>query len=737
VIPKEVEVTVTRNTGETANEKVNELLEGLVIAVITVIALISFSLGWREGIIVALAVPITFGLTLFVNYVFGYSINRVTLFALMVSLGLVVDDPIVDVENIYRHLKLGLQKPLDAVLAGVDEVRPPVILATLAVIASFIPVSFVTGMMGSYMRPMALAVPVAMLMSMLVAFCITPWMSYHALKNLYAVKEEEKPADIKDSWLYRVYSTLLRPFLGRRFLAWGLLFVVALLLLAAMALPATKQVPLKMLPFDNKTEVLLVIDLPEGTPLERTDAAVREFESYLATINEVTHCQSYVGTHSPLDFNGLVRHYFLRQAPHLAEIRMNLLPKHDRKAQSHELALRLRKDLVAIAGRHGAALKIVEVPPGPPVIAMLTGEVYGQPYHPYTDLQSQAGHLLEVMATEPGVEDLDSSAEALHDRLDYQLDKQKAALHGITTQAVVQTLRLALEGATPAAIHQEGERQPLLIRLRLPVGKRSGAYELGRVRVKAADGNLVALSEIGRFQRVPEDQPIYHKNLKRVVYVFGEVVGRGPVEALLSVVRKLKADPLSPGFHVNWGGEGEWNVTRDAFRDLGLAFGAALIAIYILLVYQTNKFGLPLLVMVSIPLTFIGIMPGFFALKLLHSQLIGGYGNPVFFTATAMIGTIALAGIVVRNSIILIEFIDLALKDGRPLRDALLESGAVRFRPILLTAMTTMLGAWPIATDPIFSGLAYALIFGLFASTVFTLFIIPVCYSLIYGKKEE
>lgn len=736
VIPDEVEVTVTRNSGETANEKVNELLEGLFIAIITVIVLISMTLGWREGLIVAVAVPITFGLTLFVNYLFGYSINRVTLFALMVSLGLVVDDPIVDVENIYRHLKMGLQKPLDAVMTGVDEVRPPVILATLAVIASFLPVSFVTGMMGSYMRPMAMAVPVAMLMSMFVAFTITPWMTYHALKNVHTKGEGNDESHIQTTWLYRIYVVILRPFLNRRWLSWMLMVAVGGLLLLSLALPATRRVPLKMLPFDNKNELLLVIDLPEGSPLEKTDAAMRQFESYLATVNEVVHIQSYVGVNSPVDFNGLVRHYFLRRESHLAEIRVNFLPKHDRQAQSHEIALRLRKPLEAIAGQQGVTLKIVEIPPGPPVIAMLAAEIYGPPDVPYSEIQKQSGHVLRMMEAEKGVFDLDSTVEADHERLDFRLDKQKASLHGISTESVVLTLKLALDGAFPATVHQEGERQPLLIRLRLPIKERSGPEELGRLTVKGADGNLVSLHEIGRFSRVTEDQTIYHKNLERVVYAFGEVVGRGPVDALLNIESRLKDNPLPGGFLVNWGGEGEWNITKNAFRDLGLAFGGALIAIYILLIYQTNKFGLPALIMVSIPLTFIGIMPGFYLLKLLKSDLIGGLANPVFFTATAMIGTIALAGIVVRNSIILIDFIHSALEAGRPMRDALLESGAVRLRPILLTALTTMLGAWPITTDPIFSGLAWALIFGLFASTAFTLFIIPVAYLLIYGQRH-
>ena len=733
VIPDEVDVTISRNYGETADEKVGELLEGLFIAIVTVIALITMALGWREGVIVAVAVPITFGLTLFVNYLVGYSINRVTLFALMVSLGLVVDDPIVDVENIYRHLKMGLRKPIDAVMAGVDEVRPPVILATLAVIASFLPVAFVTGMMGSYMRPMALAVPVAMVMSMVVAFTITPWMTYHALKNVN--HEEEGSPDPKRALVYRLYSAILRPFLDRRWLSWVLVLMILILLCVAVALPATKHVPLKMLPFDNKTEILLTVDLPEGTPLEKTDRAVRDLEDFLSAVNEVTHLQSYVGLNSPVDFNGLIRHYFLRREPHLAEIRVNFLPKHDREAQSHGLALRLRNDLTEIAGKHGANLKIVEIPPGPPVIAMLTGEVYGPPDRPYADLQEQTHSILEVMAEEDGVCDLDSTLETPRNRLDFALDKQKAALHGITTESVVRTLRLALDGAVPATVHQQNERQPLLIRVRLPIEERSGPEELSRLKIKARDGSLVPLREIGAFRHVPEDQPIYHKNLRRVAYVFGEVVGRGPVDALFAIRSKLKSRPPAEGFEVEWGGEGEWKITKDAFRDLGLAFGGALIAIYVLLIHQTGKFGLPLLIMVSIPLTFIGIMPGFFLLKLFHGAPIGGYANPVFFTATAMIGTIALAGIVVRNSIILIDFIHNALDEGRPLKDALLESRAVRFRPILLTALTTMLGAWPITTDPIFSGLAWALIFGLLASTAFTLLVIPVAYWLIYGRK--
>ncbi|OHB33062.1 MAG: acriflavine resistance protein B [Desulfuromonadaceae bacterium GWC2_58_13] len=734
IIPDDIQMQVTRNYGETADHKVNELITHLVIAVVTVLALVFFALGWREALIVAVSIPIIYSLTLLVNYWFGYTINRVTLFALVLSLGLLVDDPIVDVENIYRHFKMKKEPPRDAVLSAIDEVRPPVILATLAVILSFLPMLFITGMMGPYMRPMAINLPLTMVMSLLVAFTVTPWMSYHVLKGEFG--KEEKEFILEETRTYRVYRRLLMPFLESRSKAWSLVLLVLVLLLGSMAMPVFNLVPMKMLPFDNKNEFQLVIDLPEGTTLEQTDAAVRAFEDYLATVNEVTDFQSYVGTASAMDFNGMVRHYYMRQGPNLADIRVNLAHKSERQQQSHALTLRLRNDLTGIAERFGANLKVVELPPGPPVIATLAAEIYAEPGISYSDQIASARLVRERMTIEDKVRDVDDTVEYAQRRFVFIPDREKAALSGISAAQIAQTLAVALGGESIGTMHVDSDRHPLHILLRLPLVERSSLGAFEGLQVKGSGGDLVRLSELGRFEPETLEPTIFHKNLQRVVYVFGEMVGKSPVNAILNLSSHFRDNPLPAGTSVVWSGEGEWNITLDVFRDLGIAFGAALILIYILLLIETGSYGMPMIIMGAIPLTMIGIMPGFWLLNLVMNRSVGGFDTPVFFTATAMIGMIALAGIVVRNSIILIDFIQHATKRGLPLQEALIESGAVRLRPILLTAGAALLGNWIITLDPIFSGLAWSIIFGVFASTGFTLIVIPIVYWLFYGKQE-
>jgi multidrug efflux pump subunit AcrB len=729
VLPSDVRMLVTRNNGATADAKVDELLHELLLAIITVIGLVAWSLGWREGLIVAAAVPVTFALTLLVNLLAGYTINRVTLFALVLSLGLVVDDPIVDVENIHRHFARKRRPPLDAVLAAVNEVRPPVIVATLAVMLSFLPLFFITGMMGPYMRPMALNVPISMAMSLLVAFTVTPWMSYYILRSQYGKPEAHDES--RPGLLGRSYRRLMTTLLDHGWARGGMALLLAALMGLAGLLAATGAVPLKMLPYDNKSELQVVVDLPEGSTLERTDAAVRELERYLAAVPEVTDVSAYVGTASPIDFNGLVRHYNLRRAPHLADLRVNLVPKARRTQQSHAIGLRLRRDLEGIAARHGAALKIVEVPPGPPVLATLVAEVTGPPDRSYGELIDAAREVGRRLAAEPGVADVDDMAEAAHGRLDFVLDKEKAALHGVSTAEVVRTLRLALSGEEAATVHEPRERNPLRLRVVLDRAARSGAEELARLRAKGAAGALVPLGELGAFVAREEDQPIYHKDLERVVFVLGEVAGRPPAEAVMSLQRSLAERPLPGGIRAAWAGEGEWKVTVDVFRDLGLAFLGALVAIYVLLVVETRSFVLPFVIMLAIPLGAIGVLPGFWLLNAVAGGTVGGFADPVFFTATGMIGMIALAGIVVRNSIILIDFINHRRREGIRLCEAIVESGLKRLRPIALTAGAAMLGAWPITLDPIFSGLAWSLIFGLIASTVFSLIVVPVAYYVL------
>lgn len=780
LIPDGVDLVVTRNSGLTADEKVSELVEGLWVAILIVVALLTIGLGWREALVVAVAVPVVFGLTLAVNMLAGYTINRVTLFALILSLGLLVDDPIVDVENIARHFGLRKRATRAITLEAVSEIRPPLIAATLAVIASFLPLFFITGMMGPYMRPMALNVPVTMVMSMLVAFTITPWLAFHLLKKrpwatggghgAAGTDAHDEFANARASIQYRLLRPILRPLLASRAKAWTFLGVVALLTIAAAMLAAFRQVPLKMLPFDNKAEILLLVNADEGTSLERTDAVVRDLEATIAGIPEVTDFTSYVGTHSPIDFNGLVRHYYLRTMPHQAEIRVNLVGKKSRAAASHTLGLRERMSLTAIAEKAGLRLKIVELPPGPPVIDTIAAEVYAASDRSYADLCNAAQLVQRRLSHEPGVVEPDDTVEAPHRELVFVPDQAKAALNGVSVADIASTVRAALAGASIGVAHDPIERQPLTIIARLPREERSSPADLSRLHVRAQahpTSPLVPLGELGRWEERTAEQTIYHKNLERVAYVFAETAGRPPADVIVDVMADHTASATSSATHtpggwldtsaprtlagrshlirgggipwntadgtrVVWSGEGEWKITLDVFRDLGLAFAAALVMIYVLLVAQTGSFMIPVVVMLAIPLTMVGIMPGFWLLGLLAGDSVGGFADPVFFTATAMIGMIALSGIVTRQSIILVDFIQHSIKRGRPFMDAVIEAGAVRLRPILLVVAAAMLSAIPITIDPIFSGLAWALIFGLIASTLFTLFVVPLVYWMLY-----
>jgi multidrug efflux pump subunit AcrB len=736
LIPDEIDVHITRDYGETANHKVNELVKHLLIAIATIIVLLAIALGPREAFIVAIAVPVTLAVTLVLDLIFGYTINRVTLFALILSLGLLVDDPIVDVENIFRHFKLRQEPPLDATLTAVDEVRPPTILATFTVIVSFLPMFFITGMMGPYMAPMAFNVPAAMLMSLIVAFTITPWASYYLLKGEYG-KHGEEPYDITRSAIYRVYRATLGPLLASPRRAAVFLLVVTLALVGSALLAVTRAVPLKMLPFDNKNELELVIDMPRGTTLETTDTVARDLGRYLATVAEVTDYTTYVGLAAPMDFNGMVRHYYLRRGGFVGQIRIGLLPKEARSQQSHEIALRIRPEIERIGREHGANVKIVEVPPGPPVLSTLVAEVYGPLDGRYRDLVAVAEHYRGAMEHTAGVVDVDDFVEAKHAKILYQLDREKAALTGVTVADAARTLQIALDGGVAGRVHVAGERLPLALTVRLPRERRSSVPDLLALRVKSASGALVPLGEIGTAREDLGEQTIYHKNLRPVMFVTGEMAGRSPVDAVLDLLSWQRRNPLPAGYSVNLAGEGEWKITVDVFRDLGLAFAAALVMIYVLLVAQTQSLGIPVVIMIAIPLTLIGIMPGFWILNTLFTTPVGHYANPVFFTATGMIGMIALAGIVVRNSIILIDFIEhIRCRPTCPtLAEAVIEAGATRFRPIFLTAGAAMFGSFVITLDPIFSGLAWSFIFGIFASTAFSLVVVPLVFFLIHRHE--
>ncbi|MBU1172782.1 MAG: efflux RND transporter permease subunit [Proteobacteria bacterium] len=739
IIPDGIKYIVTRNYGETAREKVNELLSSLGFAIISVVILLMFTLGWKESLVVAMAVPISFALALFCNYFFGYTINRVTLFALILSLGLVVDDPIMNVDNIQRNIIKGVLNPFDATLYAVKEILTPVVMSTIAIIVCFVPLFFITGMMGPYMAPMAINVPLTIFFSMVAALTVVPWLSHMLLKNIKSDKNQDsdkQAEDLQKTVVARVYRKILGFFLFSSKRRKGLGIAVVVLLLLSCMLGAVGLVPLKLLPFDNKNEFQLVIDMPEGSTLEHTEAVVTRFEEYLRKVPEVTSFVTYTGTASPMDFNGMVRHYYLRSQSNLADIRVNLLDKSERKMQSHAIVLRLRSDLEAIAAQEKATLKIVEVPPGPPVLSTIVAEVYGSPSSSYQDLIEAGKKVQTLLKEEAFVSDIDSSDLADRERVEITVDREKAALHGVRVQDIISTIKGAVGGLVPAQVHLPGERKPLNIKIILPISQRSGIVPLSQIPVKGMDGSMVPLAEIVTIRTVPDDQPIYHKNLDKVVFVYAEMAGRAPAEAILSLQSKLKKNPLDKDIRVNWAGEGEWKITLRVFRDMGLAFAAALVGLYLILIIQSGSLTLPILIMVAIPLTLLGIMPGFFFLNLVAGETINGFQNPIFFTATSMIGMIALGGIVIRNSLILIEFIQDSVKQGLEFKEAIFQSGTMRLRPILLTALTTAIGAVPITLDPVFSGLAWALIFGLMASTLFTLVIIPVTYYALYKDKE-
>jgi multidrug efflux pump subunit AcrB len=744
VLPAGVELRVTRNDGATADEKVDALLSSIGFALATVVALLLFTLGWREALVVAIAVPVSFALALAVNGLLGYTINRVTLFALILSLGLVVDDPITNVDNIQRHLRKGRGPARDAVLAGVREVLPPVVMSTLTIVVSFLPMFFITGMMGPYMGPMASNVPLTVGFSTLAAVTIVPWLALLLLRNRRGKgtgkgtdAEAGKDNDTVPPWLRRAYRRTLQPILASRRRAWAMLGVVALLFVAAWALPVFGKVPLKMLPFDNKNQLQIVVDLDEGSTLERTDSVVRELEAFLANVPEVRDFTCFVGTASPMDFNSLVRHGYLRQAPELADLRVNLADASERSMQSHAIGLRLRDALAEIGARHGALVKLVETPPGPPVLATLVAEVYGDESTSQLELVAAAEQLAQHFRVESGVRETEVVASAPHTRLEFELDRQQAAVQGVREAQLTPLLSTALAGEVVAGLRMEGERQPLPVVLRLPRAQRSGAEELGFLAVRGSSGAILPLQELGSFLELPADPVIHHKDLRPVVYVTAEMAGRAPGEAVLAMQSKLVDEPLPPNIEVEWAGEGEWGITLRVFRDMGLAYIAALLGIYLLLTIETKSLMMPLLVMMAIPLTAIGMMPGFWGLNALFAGQVGDYADATFFTATAMIGMIALGGIVVRNSLVLLQFIQQELAAGKSLLDSVCEAGAVRMRPILLTAATTALGAWPITLDPIFSGLAWALIFGLVASTAFTLIVIPTVFWMIHEKSQR
>ena len=734
VVPADVAVVTTRNYGETAREKSDELLFHMGLATASVILLIWLVLGFRESGVVGIAIPVTLGLTLFTFYLYGYTLNRITLFALIFSIGILVDDAIVVVENIVRHFRLpgNESRPLtDIAVEAVDEVGNPTILATMTVIAAILPMAFVGGLMGPYMRPIPVGASAAMLFSLIVAFVVTPWAALRLLKRDGAHGDEGEGA------LTRLYRRAMQPLLRGSKTRAAFLVGMVVLLLGAMALVGVKFVVVKMLPFDNKSEFQVMINAPEGTTLEETAAIAQEMGTYLGSVQEVVDYQIYAGTSGPFNFNGLVRHYFLRRGANVADIQVNLLPKHERSDQSHGVAKRVRPRLTEIAARYGARIEVAEVPPGPPVLQTLVAEIYGPDYERQLEVAQQVRTIFEE--TE-GVVDVDWYAEEKQDKYRFVVDREKAALSGISSQAIAQTLSMAVGGYIAGLVHEPTEVEDLDIQLRLPLVDRSHVGDLMDIKMPTPSGQQVPLGQLVRVEEEESERSIFHKNLMPVVYVTADVGGEfeSPVYAIMELGEKIDALKLPEGyaleqftghqpFHTDklamkW--DGEWHITYEVFRDLGIAFGAVLILIYILVVAWFQSFIVPLVIMSAIPFSLVGIMPA-------HG------GLDAFFTATSMIGFIAGAGIVVRNSIILVDFIELRLAEGMPLEEAVVDAGAVRFRPMLLTAAAVIVGASVILFDPIFQGLAISLMAGEVASLLLSRMAVPVLYFMVERRQQR
>lgn len=769
LIPSDIEVSVTRNYAATAAEKSNELLVHMMIAVFSVSLLILFALGWREALIVVIAIPSTLALTLLVFYLYGYTLNRITLFALIFSIGILVDDAIVVVENIVRHFHLPFNKGRswpEIAVEAVGEVGNPTILATFAVIAAVLPMAFVGGLMGPYMRPIPIGASAAMAFSLAIAFIVTPWAGIRILRwgrKYSRLTEGTAPSgeagqphlhsEHPEDFFTRLYRRVMSPLLLRR--RWRFVFLASIvgLLLLAMALVGIGWVKVKMLPFDNKSEFQIILNMPEGSALERTAQAAREIAAAVRVEPEVTDYQIYTGVSSPFNFNGLVRHYFMRGGANIADIQVNLTGKNERRAKSHDIAKRVRPRVAAIAAKYGARVAVAEVPPGPPVLQTLVAEIYGPTEESRLRMAEKVRGIFKSI---DGVVDIDWYVEADQPKTKFVIDKEKAALHGISAETISQTLRVAVGGESVDLLHLPREKEDVNITLELPRRARVTPDELLALRVRSGDANalpepgtdgaapLVPLRELVEIKKAITDKSIYHKNLMPVTYVIGDVAGtiESPVYAILKMNKELaqidtrEFGGSGAGLRIynstlpftghqpalKW--DGEWHITIEVFRDLGKAFAAVLVLIYVLMVGWFRSFLTPLIVMVAIPFSLVGILPA-------HGFL------GAFFTATSMIGFMAGAGIVVRNSIILVDFIEQRLREGMPLAEAVVDAGAVRFRPMLLTAMAVVVGAGVILFDPIFQGLAISLMAGEVASLFISRMAVPVLYYMAYSGRRR
>jgi multidrug efflux pump subunit AcrB len=738
VIPSDVQVNVTRNYGVTANDKAMKLIQKLVFATLSVVVLVFATLGRREALIVGIAVLLTLATTLFASWAWGFTLNRVSLFALIFSIGILVDDAIVVVENIHRRMSID-RKPLAEVIPlAVDEVGGPTIIATFTVIAALLPMAFVTGLMGPYMSPIPINASMGMLISLAIAFVVTPWL---ALKLLKGAGVHAATADAGAGRLERFFTRALGPFVtaahaarNRRLLA----MAVLALILGSVSLAGMKLVVLKMLPFDNKSEFQVVVDMPAGTPVEVTAAVLHEMGAVLAKVEEVTDYQAYAGLSAPINFNGLVRQYYLRANSEMGDLQVNLVDKDDRARKSHEIAQAVRPALEAVARRWNARVKVVEVPPGPPVLSPIVAEVYGPDEAGRIRVAKQ---VRAALAATPDIVGIDDSVEDSAPRIVVRVDQAKAAVFGVSRRDVVETIRMGLGGSNVTPLHDGQSKYEVPVKVTLPDTSRGALDEFLKLAIRTPGGALVPLSEVVSPIENERDRPIYHKDLLPVVYVVGDQAGAidSPLYGMFAARGELVGQPLDDGgtlgerfisqpddpyrqYAIKW--DGEWQVTYETFRDMGIAYAVGLILIYILVVAEFRSYVVPLVIMAPIPLTIIGVMPG-------HA-LLGAN-----FTATSMIGMIALAGIIVRNSILLVDFVDLKVAEGMAFRDAIFASAAARAKPIALTAAAAMLGALFILDDPIFNGLAISLIFGILVSTLLTLVVIPVLYYAVVRARFE
>lgn len=736
LIPDDVHVEVTRNYGETASHKVSELLLHLGVAIVAVTILVMLAMGWRGGLVVFLSVPLTFALTLFSYYMLGYTLNRITLFALVFVVGIVVDDSIIIAENMHRHFHMKKLPFKQAAIYAINEVGNPTILATFTVIAAILPMAFVSGMMGPYMSPMPIGASIAMLLSLFVALTVTPYLGYHLLK-VKDEKEHQEEQGLETGFIYKWYKKIEQPFLDSSKRRWVMLGITGVLLVISMLAFFTKWVAVKMLPFDNKNEIQVVIDMPEGTTLEKTSVVAKEVSQYLRTVPEVVNYQNYVGASSPITFNGLVRHYDLRGASNTADIQVNLLNKSERSKQSHDVAKTIRPEIQKIAKKYAANIKIVEVPPGPPVLSTIVAEVYGPDYEEQIRI---ADEVQKILINTEDVVDVDWMVEAPQGEFKIIPDKEKSMLNGIAPQQLVGNLNYLLGEYPVSTLYDEKSSQPINMVMKLDNSEKSTIQDITALKVKGVAGNMMPVSDVAKVERGTLEKSIYRKDQKRVVYVLADMAGalESPAYAILGMEEKLNKIKLPAGNKINelymeqpkdesdytvkW--DGEWQITLEVFRDLGVAFAVVIIIIYMLIVGWFQNFKTPMVMMAAIPLSLVGIVLGHWLLG-------------AFFTATSFIGMIALAGVMVRNSVLLIDFIEIRLNEGVPMKQAIIEAGAVRTTPILLTTGAVVIGAVIILFDPIFQGLAISLVFGAIVSTVLTLIVVPLIYYMTEKKKWE